>query len=469
MKTLDTHLWNLGTTSMAAAVLGLTAAACGPAVELEGDTDGGSETHSDTLIDPTTDTEPERAECLDDDDCSTNFDCIDGECVYDPPPDDCDYDYDYDYGCYCVYGHCSPPYYYDCYGDEDCLDGELCQGGYCDPVQTLPACDAPASALEVPVPIPTDDPVVSLAFVDLDSDAPGEALVVATDAQTLLLEAGSEPVALPPLPSPVRDAAAADLDGDGATDLALIHDAGLTILYDFGAPTQEARDAPTPDPATTVQVYRPAESAPSLVLRTTANQAFVVDGLADRTPSVRGVVSIAVASLHTLDDGLGTRGFVLNSFANDVSRFHFAEDASVEFGNYPRSGIVRELVTGSFGGEGEGSGDAVWATVHEGWTYLELLLDAQQYEYRALYFSYPRFAAGDLDGDGLEDVVALGAGGFVVMPGDAQWGMTCFAQGPLLSSALVLEAGDFDGDGLAEIATTTDTGQLALYDVSWSP
>ncbi len=464
MKTLNTQLWNLGTTSLTAAAIGLTAAACGPAVDLEGDTDGGGrETESDTLIDPTTDTDPNPVECLETADCPTDYVCFADVCVF-VPPDDCD---DYDYGCYCVYGHCQPPHYYDCYDDGDCNTGELCQGRYCDPVQTLPSCDGPASALEIPLPIPTEDPVVSLAFVDLDEETPDEALVVGTETQSMVLQAGAEPLPLPPLPSPVRDAAAADLDGDGATDLALAHDQGLTILYGFGTEAEEVADAPTPDPATTIEVFRPAESEAGLVLRTTGNQAFVVDGLADRTPSVRVLDDAVVSGLSSFDDGLGALGFVLNGFSTDIPRLYFDAESFVPFGDYPRSDTVREFVAGHLGGHE--FGDGLWATVSEGWTYLELVLDGEQYEYRALYFDYPRFASGDLDGNGLDDVIALGTGGFAVMPGDAQWGMTCFAQGPLLSSALMLDVGDFDGDGEAEFATTTDTGQLAIYDVSWVP
>lgn len=465
MKTLNTQLWNLGTTSLTAAAIGLTAAACGPAVDLEGDTDGGgSETENDTLIDPTTDTDPDPVECLETADCPTDFICLDGECVFDPPPDDCN---DYDYGCYCVYGHCQPPYYYDCYDDDECGAGELCQGGYCDPVQTLPACDGPASALELLVPIPTEDPVVSLAFVDLDEDVPGEALIVGSESENVLLRYTGEPEPLPPLPSTVRGAAAADLDADGTIDLALIHDDGVTILYSFGTEAEETADAPSPDPATTLEVFQPADGDPGLVLRTTGNQAYVVDGLGDRTPALRVIEDAVVSSLTSFDDGLGSKGFILNGFSVDIPRLYFDADAYIELGGYPRSDTLREVATGHLGGQE--SGDVLWATVHDDWTYLELLLDTQQYEYRALYFDYPRFGTGDFDGNGLDDVIALGTGGFVVMPGDAKWGMTCFAQGPLLSSAVMLEVGDFDGDGNADFATTTDTGQLAVYNVSWSP
>ena len=70
----------------------------------------------------------------------------------------------------------------------------------------------------------------------------------------------------------------------------------------------------------------------------------------------------------------------------------------------------------------------------------------------------------------LETVLALGEGGFAVLPGDTEWGFTCFAQGPLLvGGALLLDVGDFDGDGVAEFATLTETGAPVAYDVSWGP
>jgi hypothetical protein len=466
MKTLNTHLWNLGTSSLTAAAIGLTAAACGPAVEIEGDTDGGSETESDTLIDPTTDTDIDPMECLENVDCPDGFVCLDGECYAEPPPpDDCE---DYDYGCYCYYGHCSPPYYYDCYDDEECNTGELCQGGYCDPVQSLPACGDNAVALEVPLPIPTDAPVVSLAFVDLDPEAPGEALLVGTAEETLLLESGVEPRTLPELPATGRDAVAADLDGDDATDLVVAHDLGLSIIYSFGGEEQQVVDVPTRNPISAVERFVPIDADQGIVVRTDGFEAFFVDGLSERTPSLRLLDGVVASGLAPFDDGLGTLGFVLELASGDPARLYFGDDAFVEVGAYPRMGGGRDLVTGTIGGAP--GADAVWATPYfNDWTYIEFALDAEQYEARALYFNYPRLAAGDLDGDGLDDLLSIGTGGFAVMPGDAKWGATCFAQAPLLSGAIDPDIGDYDGDGVDELATTTDDGQLAVYDVSWSP
>ncbi len=469
MKTPNTHLWNLGASSLAVAAIGLTTAACGPAIGIEGESDG-AESESDTIIDPTTDTDPVPVDCEDDGDCGDGEFCFESQCVHeDDPydPYDCD---DYDYGCYCVYGHCSPPTYYDCYGDDDCNSGELCQGNYCDPVQNLPACGDPADAVPIPLPIPTEEAVVSLAFVDIDvdDDEPGEAVVVGAGESGFLLASGAEPVALPPLPSPVRDAVAAQFDGDGTPDLALLHDGGLTILYAFGLPSQRQVDAPATDPPVSLEVYGPAMAPPQLVLRTVANEVLVARGLLDQEPVLEqfDTGGVPVAGIAPYVDNAGTTAFVANAFVNGQSRIYYDEDTFIDVGSFPRTDTVRTIATGSMGAA---PGDEVlWATPMGDWTYLELTIDAEVPQTRALYFDYSRYRTGDMDGDGLDDVLALGEGGFAVLPGDADWGFTCFAQGPLLSSAaLLLDVGDFDGDGLAEFATLDETGAPVVYDVSW--
>lgn len=462
MKTLDTRHWNLGGPALSIAALGLASAACGPVVEFEGETDGSD--GSDTVIEPSeSDTDIDPMQCLGPADCDDDEDCIGGECV----PED---DYDcYDSGdCYCVYGHCSPPYYYDCYDDEDCDTGELCQGGYCDPVQNLPACGDSAQSEEVllPLPIPTGDPVASLSFVDLD-DAPGQALIVGMDEGGFVVQPDTEPAALPSLPGPALDAAAADFDGDGAVDLAILHEEGLTVLYGFGTAEQARTDAPASSPLVEAAVFGPQDALPRLVVRDADNATGEVHNLAERTPGLEPIAEdFANAGLATFDDGAGTIGFVLNAFANVLSRVYYDPEAFLELGGYARNSAVRSLATGALAG-GPIS-DAVWATVHEDWTLLELAIDTEQFETRALYFGYGQLGIGDFDGNGSGDVLTVGEGGFAVMPGDAEWGVTCFVQGPLLSAGL-LAVGDIDGDGMDEFATTTQTGAPVVYDVSWSP
>ncbi len=144
MKSLNTHPWNLGTVSFAG-VVASAAAACGPAIDIDGDgdTEGGSTTQSsDTIIEPTASTTTPPEGCEANDDCAPGFYCSDGACIEEY---DC-----YDYGC-CIYGHCSPPPYYDCYEDDDCGTGALCTSGYCDAVQSLPDCGGPVELAGAPI------------------------------------------------------------------------------------------------------------------------------------------------------------------------------------------------------------------------------------------------------------------------------------------------------------------------------
>lgn len=471
MQQLNTQLWNLGTTSFVAA-LGLSAAACGPAVEIEGETDGGeTESSSDTIIDPSTPTEtdptnptdPTEGGCVSDDDCLDGFYCApDGQCIEEY---DC-----YDYGCYCVYGHCSPGY--DCYGDEECGSGELCEGyGYCDTVQSLPDCGEPATLLGTPVQIPTGNPIDSLSFVDLDPETTGEDLVVGTDLGGWLIPSGGEAIELDSSGG-VHGAAAADLDGDGATDLLLVDDAGLRVTYGFGGDAEQSISvSASGQPLASVHALANIEGLPSLVLTDAQGAVFTVAGSSERLIALEPVElpGEAAARLATFSSGDGRDGFVVEPTFIGPTTLHMDQDPVVEIGAPARAGLPRALATGSL--RGEERSDILWATLYSDWTFLEISSGGAEPEHRAVYFDYDTLAIGDLDGDGLDDALAVGGGGLAVMPGDAQWGLTCFSQSPFVGGETrTIALGDLDGDGADEAIVITDAGGAPMqYDVSWAP
>ncbi len=474
MQTLNTQLWNLGTSSFVAA-LGLSAAACGPVVATDGDTDGGeTESASDTIIDPstpsetnpTTPTDPTTGGgCEGEAECPDGFYCgPDGQCI-----EDYSCNYGDDYGCYCVYGHCSPGY--DCYGDEDCGSGNLCEGyGYCDAVQALPDCGDPATLVGTPLQIPTGNPLRSLSFVDLDPGSPGEDLVVGTDVDGWLLSAGSDATPLD-AQGAVRGAAALDLDGDGATELVLIDETGLRITYGFGSDAEETRSVPSEQALTAVAGLANVEGLPSLVVTDVSGAVFTVAGSSERMSVLASVNTSgeAAAALATFSTGEGQDGFVLELPFLGPAALYVGEARPVGIGDAARAGLTRSMATGSL--RGEERSDILWATRISDWTFLEISLGGETTERRAIYFDYDTYAVGDLDGDGKDDALAVGEGGLAIMPGDAQWGLTCFSQSPFFGGASRQVAiGDLDADGREEAVVITDAGGApTMYDVSWAP
>lgn len=466
MQKLNTQLWNLGTTSFVAA-LGLSAAACGPVVAAEGETDGGeTEGASETIIDPSTPTSPTNpTEPCPMVPCGDDFICETDHCdVYEPYCDEYE-----DYDCYCSYGHCQPPY--DCYDDDECGTGELCQGyDGCDPVQSLSDCGSPAALVGTPLQIPTGNPVGALSFVDLDPGSAGEDLVVGTDIGGWLLPSGGEAVELPS-EGAVRGAASADLDGDGTTDLILIDDAGLAVHYGFGTETAQTATLASKQALTAVHALGSIEGLPSVALLDAAGTVSIVAGSSERLlePTLPRLPSESPAVIASFALGDGSDGMLWDSSGGSAPLLYTLGAQTLDpVGQGPRNGEPRSMAVGAL--TGSERSDALWASDYGDWTLLEVSIGGQAPSMRAIYFDYDTIAIGDLDGDGNDDALAVGEGGLAVMPGDAEWGLTCFSQSPFVGGASRLVAiGDLDGDGSDEAIVITDAGGAPMqYDVSWT-
>lgn len=469
MKTLNTQLWNLGTTAVAA-TLGLSAAACGPVIEVDGDTDGSGETEDteDTVIEPTNPTDPTDPTtppdgCADASDCDPGEYCgDDGRCRVEP------YCETYEEDCYCVYGHCSPPV--DCYSDDDCGVGEICEGdayGECIPVQNLTDCGEPLQLDSLPVQIPTEE-VLSLSFVDLDPSMPQQALVVG-DALGATVLAEGEATRVSGIDGPVHGAAGSDLDGDGLTDLALLTADTLTVVFGYGSDSPQTEVFTPNSRLLSVDAVHPPNGFAALVVQEEGGGITFVLSTPDRTflplpPKTPTEHATAIEPFHGPDEA----GFVLEPQENLTPTLHLGGDP-LPVGQRRREYAVRALATGRIGGDPMRD-DVVWLSTLSDWSLLEYAPDAEGHSYRALYLTYGSLGLGDFDGDGLDDIVAVGSGGLAVMPSDAEWGPTCFMQYPFdVSDRQLVAAGDLNGDGRETLAVSIDGAPPQLFDVSWSP
>lgn len=213
---VDTSRWNLfGSVSRAMPVALI--AACGPVLDLDGpgDSSGTDPTNPTDPSDPTEPTQtsvettdPTGGECNDSSDCPYGYYCRDNFCEYE---------------CWCACGiappgelevRCSP--YYECYSDEECGPGAVCDYGFC---QVDPECGSlpiPETNLEISFG-GTPNPVAALLFAEA-SPADGAELIVARGAEVELVVDGAGTVVVQ-TDAAIVAMAAADLDADGIVDL----------------------------------------------------------------------------------------------------------------------------------------------------------------------------------------------------------------------------------------------------------
>ncbi|MBC8074153.1 MAG: VCBS repeat-containing protein [Deltaproteobacteria bacterium] len=191
-RALDVSVWNLALPLMALA-------ACGPNVEVDSDPSSASES-----------SESGPGVCVTGSDCPSGYWCDAGECV----PEYCD-------GCGCYSAppppenrfRCSP--YYECYSDEDCGEGEICDYGSC---ELDPVCEGiPQLTEQLVLAFDGGGPLTALRYADLEAGGAPE-LIGVQDNLVLGLDGGVSTILIV-ADAPVLDVIAIDLDGDLVLDL----------------------------------------------------------------------------------------------------------------------------------------------------------------------------------------------------------------------------------------------------------
>ena len=153
--------------------------ACGPGPA--GDDD---ETGSTTTSSP---------ECVIDADCSDGGQCQGGVCEYDPclesGCDPC-----LESGCDpCLDTGCEEGPFPQCFGDQDCFGGEVCDDGTCQQVPELDGCDQAPTFVELPLPMAANTlPIARVAAGDFNGDGIDEivAMLAADSSEFRVFEPG---------------------------------------------------------------------------------------------------------------------------------------------------------------------------------------------------------------------------------------------------------------------------------------
>ncbi|MBV1861968.1 MAG: VCBS repeat-containing protein, partial [Nannocystaceae bacterium] len=222
---------------------------------------------------------------------------------------------------------------------------------------------------------------------------------------------------------------------------------------------------------TAVRTLETLEGLPSLALLDSAGTVSIVAGSSERVlqPTLPRIPTQSAANIDSLALGDGSDRMLWDGSSGDYPLLYTPGSEVLDSVGLPKRVGTRSMTVGAL--TGSARSDILWASGYADWTLLELSIGGEAPALRSIYFDYDTVAIGDLDGNGLDDALAVGEGGLAVMPGDARWGLTCFSQSPFIGGASrVVALGDLDGDGSDEAIVMTDAGGPVIqYDVSWAP
>lgn len=389
-------------------------------------------------------------ECIDASDCRSPEDCIEGYCTCQP------------YDAYCWY---SDDYECDVY-ENDCPAGANCEhvGGYgtaCVEVGGGPECDEAETPVLIPLPNdfgPGPD-VVSLAFVDANSDVMSDLLIATSDSVSLHLAPGDAPPIAVPLPNGVTPTSVAggEFNGDGQGDVAVgLGPDGVAVLLGDGAGGFA--------PATFGPVSIPeAQAVGAIAFNADAVQDIAVageDGVkilfgGDEISTGLVIETLPSVSLAATPPQAGYR-----AIAADVG------DAVYGWDSYPDGddGVDNAVFSGGdtyafpLVSAVSDSGYVLGGVVDHGeWSVLDTTVDADF----SVPFAVVAATAADLDGDGQSDFLLAGADTlryYRVSGYNVDCSRTVATEAP----GAVLSTGDFSGDGRADVAIASG-GAVTVY------
>ena len=458
-------------------------AACGPvaAQTTSGDdtTDGTSDATDATSVgpgtDPTVTSEPTGStttpppECVDSSDCDDSYCgyCEDGMCIE-------------GVGC-CGFNaaptrpdmqrfRCQPPY--DCYGDEDCEPGEVCEFGQCQtPIPLLlPSC-APLGFTLSQWQLDVSPGAFVLADLDGDGDldlaaaqpSVAQIQIALNDGAGGFVLAGSFGVGEP---SEALALAAGDLDGDADIDLAVVRNdaaGGLVLLFGQDAvftPEKALPTAPNPNAVFIRDIDDDLKN--DLVIVSAGNVAtrhgsalseeviaitdpiggpatlFDIDasGHADLISPVPASTTVGI---YTADaKGAFTPAIFVDTFSEQIASLG-GDMTQPGVDDLPALVLARSL------------GDFGQIDVFPGVDAPEKFGDASKFQTSVPITGATLFEVEDPPGPDL--IAATGISAVLVVAGDAAGGFSCERVIPVNNATTLplLAAGDLDGDGRVDI------------------
>ncbi|MBX7084234.1 MAG: VCBS repeat-containing protein [Nannocystaceae bacterium] len=454
---LDPSVWNLPRRATPWPLLG--ALGCGPVVP-QSDTEAEG---SGITLEPSDDAAPSSSaavttvgpQCEGPGDCPPGYDCVAGRCVGGCDEVACCYDT-------CCGFECG--WYYECVTNADCGVGYVCEYDHCSTIEAELECDR--IELGFAIPIPVVDGVSSLAFAELDGDAPRELVVGGTT--TIAIADVDGTVTTIAAGTAVTDLAVADLDLDGDVDVVFAGNDGsasVHTLLDAGGSWVAAPLQGLPAVSRVAVGDFEGDGMPDVVGFGEGDSAYAWFGHAGGFDPPVYVWESAVAFVPADLDLNGMLDAVLHS---DDS---YAVADGLVFGTPLYSGVVaprRALAAGNFNADGLadvlGFESIAGTTVVTMWP--SSVLTGGGWMHAWWNTPIDVVATADLDGDGFSDVVAGGIATNVLAVGfgadePAPDLLACVDLGVVSLGVAHLAVGDFSGDGRPDVAIS-DGGALAV-------
>jgi hypothetical protein len=358
---------------------------------------------------------------------------------------------------------------HECDGDEDCEAGSLCdeslEQSSCMALPMVPACiDAhPIRLGEMETGL-----VTSLSFVDVDEDGLAELAIGRPSGLDLLLPGESEPISvLGATESQVLDVVAGDFTGDGIGDLLVAESTALTLIAGrvtggFANSTATLRLPAAPRKLAALRWDGPGADDAAVLLQSGGVELRYGGDSFGSLLSLGGLhgTDLAVADVDAdeLDDvAVESEGRTPIFFGNADG--DYATDLTLDGDGVAASGIV----AGHFV-DPKPMTIARHREVAGGWTLVDGGHAEATFRPQALLATGIASAAGDVDGDGFDDLVLIDSFELTVALGGATFGglFRCATSHGFTTPASMVAVGDRDGDGRAEIATTHG-GPIGLF------
>lgn len=367
----------------------------------------------------------------------------------------------------CYYGICEYysthdggwGYYYECYSDEECRFG-VCVANYCE--EASPSLDECQDVeMETMIPVGVDNEILALQFADVDDDGHDE-VVLATATDLHVYKDTMQPMTITPRGAwagELKDLTTGDFDGLPGDDLIVLIEGDLVLHASLGDGTF------APGVATPVSLMGSKGllagdfdgQSPTDLLVWGSDGAVVERGFDSLALSDQPVDAVAAFAF-----GAAVPRFALRH-ANELDLFSLDGQLSNHAQGLGLGPLTLVAFTTELGPH--------YATIrpHPGWSEIELrdATGEPTWPEWNVYAGVPeQLRAGDLNGDGADEIVILGVGDEVDIyytPTGA--GECSFPTLITLGEFEILAAlGDRDADGDDELALRTLANESVLFD-----
>lgn len=364
-------------------------------------------------------------------------------------------------GMICVNYYCEPEPFGECRTSSECEFNEYCDdNGACVGVQLPAQCLAPALQ-QIPLPDEAGGVVVALKFVDVDADAQQELVLLRDDAIVVIdLMAGEQAITVPHGAFELDGLAATDVELDGTIDLVATSSIKLNSRVFLGDGMGGFIDTGT-GPAMTLDHAHGIDfpfGLGELVARTAADEAVILSNFVQQGPDIEVLYPGPIEGLAVGDfDGDSTDEAVSLTFCTPLVH----QDGGLQsFDAFGPPGPC-SIAVGDF--DGDPIDDIVIVRADASFSVVNVLAPpGAELKFVGLAGAHQAAAPIDFGDSPYTLIVQAGAelGYLFTDPQSQTW---CRGELDELPPVARFAVGDVDGDGDDELATVDQDGAVALW------